>query len=151
MNPPNLKKIIVQLENGLVITFIKLGQKKTSEAFKKYPSLFNPFESRTPVNCSLPPIILYRATFNFKRARFQAICFDFSVSLILNMLNNEPEKALNYFEGFIVGETVVPCSGRNATPNDERIQEILRLAVTQNMSPNAVILLQSTINQENTL
>ena len=144
MNPPNLKKIIVQLENGLIITFTKLDQKKTSETFKRYPSLFNLFESRTPANC------IYMATFDFKRARFQAICFDFSVSLILNMLNNEPEKALNYFEGFIVGETVVPCSDRNATPNDERIQEILRLAVTQNMSPNAVILLQSAINQENT-
>jgi len=126
-----LKKVVVHLENGVKITLRRLDKAKTDEVYLKYPSLFEPPHSAA--------VFLYWATISFKRSRFHAVCFDFAVPLILNLLGRDPKKAMDHFEGFIVGQTVVPC-WQNPSSNDERTRERLKKAITENMPPTLIAL-----------
>ena len=128
------KHIVLRLKNGLLITMRALNTQETTEIYQKQLRLLN-----LDVKADDP---LYLTTFHFGGSEVHGICFRHAVIIITCMLETEsPEIALYWFEGFIMGENVVPCSDLHATRSHEKTREMLRQAVAKNLSPNIMALI----------
>jgi hypothetical protein len=133
--------IALRLKNGLLVTMRALNTRETAEDHQKYLRLLN-IDTKT----GDPP---YLTTFHFGSSEFHGICLQSAVVIVTSMLETKLlEIALYWFEGCIIGETVVPSDDRHATRSPQKareLRELLRQAVAKNLSPNIIAL---TLNTE---
>jgi hypothetical protein len=129
----NLRKVTIQLKNGLKITFSRLTPKAGRTTYKRY---LLKFEAK-------PRILgkdMYKATFNFKTAKLCAFCYDDAVSLIISLFGNYSQtRALYYFECFVINGHVVHNSSFSG--GGSQFLALLKQSVVGNISPNLTALL----------
>jgi hypothetical protein len=126
----NLKRVAIQLENGLNITLKLLPPKEGNAIYKKYLATSEP--STLIQN-------IYRVTFKFMATPLYAFCYADAVSLILQMLGGDGGmRALDYFACFVINNQVIYSFDFNK-PNP--VLTLLKQSVEQNVSPNIAALL----------
>ena len=131
----NLKRIAIQLENGLKLDLKLLAFKESDAVYKKYLAKFDDAPHTLHQD-------MYKAVFHFKTATICAFCHSDAVSLIIQLFGNYNQaRALDYFECFVVNNHAVYNSRISGERNP--ILTVLKRSIEQNVSPNLTALLAS--------
>jgi hypothetical protein len=127
----SLRRITLQLENGLKIKLKLLNSRESDEVYAKYITTSDPRIFKKDI---------YQAVFEFEARRLYAFCYADAVSLIMKLFG-EPwrTRALDHFECFILDTMII----RAYDPDGKRSQflNLLKLSVEHNLAPSITALL----------
>jgi len=134
----SVKKITVNLEDGLTVSIVPLSPRMEARIRKKDPQTFDLIAYRAPF------VHLQLVTFTFGQVKIRALCYEYHLPQIVKLLGSEtPENALDKCEGFLFEGHVVPLMLGN-----EKTINILKASIAQRLAPNITALLQSEEQEE---